>query len=182
MFYRGLIFATGIYSCGAATDFHRFPITCFFNLAILINEKYIWCLHFLAYKLDCFAFSGFFYALLFKYELMVHSLLTALSSPIFNIDFHKKILGCVIGRYPRRRTVSTHYSDSPLWPCQNLFLKLYRTVTISGFRPQLQHRRTRVQFSGISKLSTLRSSWALSKSSIEQKHKEVKQKVRNRYL
>ncbi len=28
-----------------------------------------------------------------------------------NIDFQKKILGCVISRNPRRRTVSTPYSE-----------------------------------------------------------------------
>ncbi len=42
-----------------------------------------------------------------------------------NIGFKKKILDCVIGLNPRRRTICTTYEDSSLWPCQNVFLEAY---------------------------------------------------------
>ena len=53
---------------------------------------------------------------------------------VCDIDFQIKILDCVIGRNRRRRTICTTYSDSSLWPCQNLYLKLYNAWTKTPFR------------------------------------------------
>ena len=44
---------------------------------------------------------------------------------VMSIDFRKEILDCVIGRNPRQHTTSMPYSDFSLWPCQNLFFKVY---------------------------------------------------------
>ena len=41
------------------------------------------------------------------------------------IDFQTKILGYIIGRNRRLRTLGAVYADSSLWPCQNHYLKPY---------------------------------------------------------